>query len=378
MEEFPFVSIVIPTLNEEANIEVTLQRLVDTRYPRNLVEFLVVDGGSTDKTRGIAETMAVLLMKKNGTVIRVLDNPRRLQSAAINLAAEVADPRSEWLVRCDCHAEYPMDFVSAVMGAISGRPGDDYAGIVYAVRCRTDSSHCFRNASGWAFCSKLGGGNSAYRTGTPTGQVDHGWHGAFNRRILRSIGGYDTEMVANEDVDLSWRLRDSGYKLWIAGDIEVGYITRDTPRALWKQFSRYGQGRALLMERHRGALKARHLPMVAIVAWTVLVIVMTPVLPILWLTMVPYGAVLAAATFHAVRSTRSVCLLWLPLALAVMHLSWGCGFIAQAARTVQTRLLRNLKLLVYAYARRREIKISQAVVSEAIHDGHLSKDKHRR
>lgn len=339
MEEFPFVSVVIPTLNEDANIDVTLHRLADTTYPRNRVEFLVVDGGSSDKTRTIAEMIAVALKEKSGVIIRVLDNPRRLQSAAINLATELADPRSEWLIRCDCHAEYPVDFVAAVTRAISCRPADDYAGIVYAVRCRTDSSRCFRNASGWAFCSKLGGGNSAYRTGTPTGPIDHGWHGAFSRRILRSIGGYDTEMVANEDVDLSWRLRDSGYKLWIAGDIQVGYITRDTPRALWKQFSRYGRGRALLMERHRSAFKARHLPMVAIVPWTALVIMMTPVLPILWLTIVLYGAVLAAATVHAVGSARNPCLLWLPLALAVMHFSWSCGFIAQSLGTALRRLL---------------------------------------
>ncbi len=344
MEELPFVSVVIPTLNEDTNIASTLSRLLETRYPLDLVEFLVVDGGSTDKTRVIAETMAARLAPGKGAVIRVIDNPHRLQSAAMNLAAEVADPRSEWLIRCDCHAEYPADFVSALMRVISDRPGNEYAGVVYAVRYRLDSSRCFRNATGWAFCSKLGGGNSAYRTGTPTGQIDHGWHGAFNRRILQSIGGYDTEMVANEDVDLSWRLRDGGYKLWIAGDIHVGYITRDTIRALWKQFSRYGRGRALLMERHRGAFKARHLPMVAIVPWTALVVMMTPVLPDLWLTMVPYGAVLAAATFHAVRSTRSPCLLWLPLALAVMHFSWGCGFVAQCASTVRKRLLRNLEL----------------------------------
>ncbi len=344
MEELPFVSVVIPTLNEDTNIASTLNRLLETRYPLDLVEFLVVDGGSTDKTRVIAETMAVRLAQEKGALVRVIDNPRRLQSAAMNLAAEVAHARSEWLIRCDCHAEYPADFVSAVMRVISGRPGDDYAGIVYAVRYRLDRSRCFRNATGWAFCSKLGGGNSAYRTGTPTGQIDHGWHGAFNRRILQAIGGYDTEMVANEDVDLSWRLRDSGYKLWIAGDIHVGYITRDTVRALWKQFSRYGRGRALLMERHQGAFKARHLPMVAIVPWTVLVTMLTPVLPDLWLTMVPYGAVLGAATFHAVRSTRSPCLLWLPLALAVMHFAWGCGFVAQSASTVRKRPLRNLDL----------------------------------
>jgi succinoglycan biosynthesis protein ExoA len=338
IKDNPFVSVVIPTLNEEANIAATLRRLVDTNYPHDRVEFLIVDGGSVDGTRTIAQQIAIDAMR-DGTVIRVLDNPHRLQSAAMNLAAEVADGRSEWLIRCDCHAEYPVDFISVVMRAIAHRPRKDFAAVVYAVRCPTDSARCFRNATGWAFCSKLGGGNSGYRTGTPTGEIDHGWHGAFDRRVFLSIGGYDTAMVANEDVDLSWRLRDNGYKLWIAGDIEVRYITRDSPGALWKQFRRYGQGRVLLMERHRGAFKPRHLPMLGIVPWTALVVAATPVLPLLWMTLVPYLAILGIATFQAVRSTRNPCLLWLPVALAIMHYSWGCGFLAQYVRSMGKRLL---------------------------------------
>ena len=338
MKRFPFVSVVIPTLNEADTIAATLRQLADTSYPRDLVEFLVVDGGSSDATRAIAEETAERLMEEGGTVVRFLDNPRRLQSAAMNLALDAADLRSDWLIRCDCHAEYPTDFVSAVARAIVARPGEDYAGVVYAVRCRTDGPNAFRNASGWAFCSRLGGGNSAYRTATPCGPIDHGWHGAFSRRVLRALGGYDTEMVANEDVDLSWRLRNAGYKLWIAGDIPVGYIARDTPSALWRQFRRYGRGRVLLMERHRGAFKARHLPMVAIVPWTVLVMAMTPVLPLLWLSLVPYAAALTAATLYALKETRNRSFLWLPLALAVMHFSWGCGFIGQCASTARQRL----------------------------------------
>jgi succinoglycan biosynthesis protein ExoA len=147
-------------------------------------------------------------------------------------------------------------------------------------------------------------------------------------------------MVANEDVDLSWRFRDSGYRLWIAGDIEVRYLTRETPSALWKQFKRYGQGRVFLMERHCGAFKARHLPMIGIVLWTALVITATPILPVLWITLVPYITILGIATAHAVRFTRNPCLFWLPVALAVMHYSWGYGFLAQWIRSVGKRLLR--------------------------------------
>lgn len=322
----PFVSVVIPTYNEETTIAATLGRLMETAYPRERVEFLVVDGRSTDRTRTIAGEIAASLPN-----LRIVDNPERLQGAAMNLAIQEADPRSEWLIRCDSHAEYPQDFVSMVMSRVASLP-KDYAGIVYAVRCATDTSDCFRNATGWAFGSLLGGGNSAYRTRTPVGPIDHGWHGSFNREILRRAGGYSEGMVANEDVDLSLRLGLLGQRLWIAGDIPVGYVSRSTVRSLWRQFCRYGRGRVLLMERHRGVFKLRHAPMVAILPWTVLVAATTMIAPWLWLTMIPYGLVLAAAGVQAARSARNPCLLLVPVALAVMHFSWSYGFISEMSR----------------------------------------------
>jgi succinoglycan biosynthesis protein ExoA len=328
----PFITVVIPTYNEEATVVSTLQRLMKTSYPRDRIEFLVVDGGSADRTVTLAREMAASLPH-----LRVVHNPKRLQGAAMNLAVAEADPLSEWLIRCDCHAEYPEDFIATVMSRVASL-SEDYAGVVYAVRCATDGPDCFRNATGWSFGSLLGGGNSAYRTGTPVGPIDHGWHGTFNREILRRVGGYDEDMIANEDVDLSLKFGLLGYRLWIAGDIPVGYISRSTVGTLWRQFCRYGRGRVLLMERHRRVFKLRHAPMVAILPWTVLVIMTTPIAPWLWLTMFFYGLVLAAAGLQAASSTRNPCLLLLPVALAVMHFSWSYGFITEMSRRVAKKL----------------------------------------
>src|SRR5689334_11551429 len=123
MDGVPFVSVVVPTLNENGTIAATLERLTDTSYPRDRFEVLVLDGGSSDGTQATAERIAARLRQDKGIVLRVLDNPRRLQSAAVNLAVEEADARSDWLIRCDCHAEYPGDFVSAVMRTIAALPG---------------------------------------------------------------------------------------------------------------------------------------------------------------------------------------------------------------------------------------------------------------
>jgi glycosyltransferase involved in cell wall biosynthesis len=69
------VSIIMPTLNSEKTIKISLESIKNQEYPENLIEILVVDGGSTDKTQEIA--------KRYGA--RVLDNPKVQQEYAKHL-----------------------------------------------------------------------------------------------------------------------------------------------------------------------------------------------------------------------------------------------------------------------------------------------------
>ena len=101
----PFVSIAMPALNEERYIADAIGSIV----PRTDAfdwELLVLDGGSTDRTRSVVEGLA-----RRDPRIHLLSNERRIQAAAVNLAARRADPRAGILVRADCHAAYPDRFV---------------------------------------------------------------------------------------------------------------------------------------------------------------------------------------------------------------------------------------------------------------------------
>ena len=48
--EFPSISIVIPTLNSERTIEKCLSSIASQNYPKEKVETIIVDGGSSDST----------------------------------------------------------------------------------------------------------------------------------------------------------------------------------------------------------------------------------------------------------------------------------------------------------------------------------------
>ena len=80
MSETPFVSVIVPILNEAAYIEQAITSILDNNYPSDRMEIIVVDGLSNDGTRDIVEK----LIEKHSN-ITMLDNAARIQTVAMNL-----------------------------------------------------------------------------------------------------------------------------------------------------------------------------------------------------------------------------------------------------------------------------------------------------
>src|SRR5262245_31182039 len=92
------VSVVIPCYNEERFILKALQQLVN-QYDRGQYEIIVVDGLSSDRTRGLIEGF----QRENREVpLRVVDNPARNIPTALNLG--IAASCGDIIARMDAHA----------------------------------------------------------------------------------------------------------------------------------------------------------------------------------------------------------------------------------------------------------------------------------
>src|SRR5262247_3856413 len=100
----PRVTIAMPAYNEEHYIEACIASVQTQDYPRELIEILIADGRSTDRTREILSRLAAADPR-----IRVIDNPARLQAAGLGLLVKQAT--GDILVRMDVHAEYAPDYV---------------------------------------------------------------------------------------------------------------------------------------------------------------------------------------------------------------------------------------------------------------------------
>ncbi|MEJ0048194.1 MAG: glycosyltransferase [Rhodospirillales bacterium] len=154
-------------------------------------EILVMDGGSTDETAAIVGRMSAQV-----PAIRLCANPGRLQSAAVNLAAEIADPRARILMRADAHALYPANFVGDCMAALRDQ---DASSVVVPMINRGVTP--IQRAIAAAQSGRLGNGGSAHRTAGASCFVDHGHHAAFDRAVFQRLGGYDTRFTHNEDAE---------------------------------------------------------------------------------------------------------------------------------------------------------------------------------
>jgi len=315
------VLVVIPCLNEAANLAGLLELLLaDAAVGEALI--IVADGGSTDASVSIVETIAIREPR-----VRLLANPDRIQSAAINLAVALFGQDRRWLARIDAHAGYPRAYVSRLVGTAEA------TGAVSVVTpMRTVGRGCFQKAAAAAQNSRLGTGGAPHRGGAGGGWVDHGHHALMAIEAFRSAGGYDEGFSHNEDAELDLRLTRGGGRIWMAADLAIDYHPRSDLGSLFRQYLNYGQGRAKTVTRHRTPLKLRQLAPLA-VAPAVLAAVLAA--PLAALTPWALAAALPALAWAflclaggALVGWRSGdrCAYGAGLAAMTMHLGWSVGY----------------------------------------------------
>ena len=310
----PRVLVVIPTLNEAAHIDAVLDSILPFAG-RTGGRVVVADGGSTDATRAIVAARAA----RDPRVV-LLDNPRRLQAAAINRAVEIHGDGFDWLLRLDAHSAYPADFGDALL-AEAAETGADSVVVSMEAEGRGALQRLIADAQN----SRIGNGGSAHRLAGRGAWVDHGHHALMRLAAFRAVGGYDERFSHNEDAELDHRLRRAGYRIRLTGRTGLRYFPRARLGPLLRQYFNFGRGRARNLAKHRGrpALRQR---LVALLAPALLLALLIPLgtvfaLPLLlWLAACVAGGVLIAL------STRNPAGLVAGFIAGAMHLAWSAGY----------------------------------------------------
>ena len=90
------VSVIIPVYNEERYIERCIDSLIKQSYPRDKMDWIVIDGNSDDRTNEILSQFL------GQYPVRILSNKKRITPSSLNMGIKEANGR--YLIRFDAHA----------------------------------------------------------------------------------------------------------------------------------------------------------------------------------------------------------------------------------------------------------------------------------
>jgi glycosyltransferase involved in cell wall biosynthesis len=312
-------SIVIPCLNESADIEACLQSVFSQQTDFDQIEVIVADGMSDDGTRRILDRLAL-----ENSRLRVIDNPERTVSAGLNAAIRAA--KGQVIIRMDAHTEYAPDYVGQCLEVLEKTGADNVGGPWVA-----KGSGYIGEAIAAAFQSSFAVGGARGHKPDYEGPIDTVYLGCWRREVFERIGFFDEELVRNQDDEFNLRLSRSGGLIWQSPRIRSWYRPRASLYDLFRQYLQYGYWKVRVIQKHRLPASVRHLIPAGFVTILGLLLATAPLAPAsrfgFFFLVLTYGLfTIAASTIVAVRSKLKL-LPVLPAVFVCYHFSYGIGFV---------------------------------------------------
>lgn len=317
------VSVIVPCYNEENTIQLLLQAILEQDYSKEMIEVIIADALSEDHT---LEQIKIFSDENPSLRIHVIENNKRTIPAAINLAAKKS--RGKYLIRLDAHSIPDKGYISTSVDLLEKEIAQNVGG-VWDIRPGNNS--CVAKAIARAASHPVGAGDASYRLSGKASFVDTVPFGAFSKDTFEKVGGFNEELLSNEDYEFNVRIRKNGGKIWLDPRIRSQYFARKNFKELAHQYSRYGFWKYQMIRSYPDSIRWRQ----AVPPLFCLAIYIFGIISFFW----PFARIIVAsilasylliltiiATIEALKK-RGFCYMFLIVAFAVMHLSWGNSFI---------------------------------------------------
>lgn len=322
----PRISVIMPVLNEARYIRRTVRDLLGQEYDTDRYEVFIVDGGSTDATREI-----VLELAAGHPNVQILDNPRRLSSAARNVG--IRHSTGDLIVIVDGHCNLGSRTYLRDLADAFAQSGADCLGRPQPLDIAGASP--LQQAIAAARSSRLGHHPASYIYASEGQFVPpQSVAVAYRRSVFETVGFFDESFDACEDVEFNHRVALAGLRCYLDPRLRVSYHPRTSLAGLFRQMVRYGRGRARLLRKHPETFSAPGLVPAAFVLGLVCGLVLSLVSPVAAAfytgTLTFYTLIVGTASVViALRSDRFSLLTWLPLVFATIHVGAGTGILQE-------------------------------------------------
>lgn len=324
MSENILISVLIPCLNEERFIAGCIESVCSFDIPENSgLEILVIDGMSEDRTKEIVQE----LINKYGN-IRLLENPGRIQSCALNIGIRAA--KGKYILRLDAHSEYPKNYLKSLYETALRTNADNTGGLVNTLAYDESYGASVVQA---ITTHKFGVGNSGFRVGMKEGEADTVPYGFFKKEIFDKAGLFDERLVRAQDYEFNRRIKRAGGKIWLNPEIQLNYYNQpNLARFLKKQIFKEAPYNAYMWYLAPYTFTLRHAITAVFSAGIITGVVLSFFFKIILFVFAGFVAFyfllsLISAIQQAVRFKKILHVFVLPLCFFLFHFLHGLGVL---------------------------------------------------
>ena len=260
MANTPFISVIVPVRNAERTLGKTFEYLLNVDYPRERLEILIADGGSTDKTRDIIKQWQLKY-----PFIKMVDVPNCPSPGfARNKALDVA--KGEFLFFTDGDCAPCKDWMRLMLADFDKDPKIGIVGGEINT-LRVDEENLTE-----LYCEHFRFNMVAPRYGftikegyfppltdrSPTQIAGHRAYffvtanAAYRKTAIDQANARFWEEKTGEDMEFGLQVQKHGWKLYFEPNATVDHMHRSDFPALKKVWVTYGMAHAPLLAKHAG------------------------------------------------------------------------------------------------------------------------------
>jgi biofilm PGA synthesis N-glycosyltransferase PgaC len=205
IDEYPPVSILIASFNEELSIARTIESIINSRYNQTPIEIILCDDGSVDRTSQIAQSIPL----PSYITLKVSRTPTNFgKSTALNLGLDKCSHDTVLTVDADTTL-HPYALKTIVSRFVRGK-SRGVGAIAGNVQVNNPEDSWVTKIQNWDYilgisCVKQA---QSYCGGTLVAQ---GAFSIYDRQVLKKVGGWG--YTVGEDIVLSWSILNNGYQI---------------------------------------------------------------------------------------------------------------------------------------------------------------------